>query len=73
MAGAQGVGTEIKMQHLAFKGALMHWERQAREQMKTVSCRDEGLDLGAEGSERAVSRWPVQWLVPCTQTKPTVP
>lgn len=39
----------MKMQHLVFKRLLIHWERQIRKQMKTVSCRDEGLDAGKEG------------------------
>lgn len=41
--------------------------------MKTVSCRDENLDLGEAGSSRAISRWLVQWHMSCSWMKPTVP
>lgn len=46
-----------KMQHPAFRGLWLHRERQTRNQMKTVSCRDEGLDWVKKGASRARSRY----------------
>lgn len=52
----QGEEQRWKMQHPAFRGLWLHWERQIRNQMKTVSCRDEGLDWVKRGALRAISR-----------------